>query len=541
MRRAASLPLLVLLFSSIAALPSVAQPVLLSQRTLRDSTIADQDDMCFWLHPSDFAQSTIICSDKSADRVYVYDLSGHTLQSLAAQQPGNIDIRYGFPLGGQRVDIVALNERDTQKIRVYRVDPATRRLVPVDNGNIVTGSNYGFTLYRSKTNGKLYGFTGPSSNTIVRQYELYDDGTGHVAGSAALRSFHPGGTVEGMVADDETGTIYVSEEPGGVWKYGAEPASPVTGTRIATVGENGLTADVEGITIYYRALGGGYLLVSSQGNSTFKVYDRQAPHTFRGTFSVQGVQSTDGVDVINVSLSGEFVRGAFACHNGTASPYPVELVRWEDIATPLGLGIDTAYWDPRVPDSVLTPVLVSGLRAEFVARTVRLKWFVSETREIEAFRVHRAVGGSGSYAPLDGEIPCRREGEYQEIDSTAAPGQTYRYRLEVIQDGSSTWLGPVEVMVPEPPIGLHWVRVVPNPFASSVVLELSLDRRTQASIIVYDIAGHEVERLFEGEVPPGTHRYRWNPSGRSDMAPGVYLARAKAGAVSATTRVMRLR
>jgi 3-phytase len=538
-RTAASLPLLVLL--SFVALPSLAQPVLVSQRTLRDSTIADQDDMCFWLHPSDFSQSTIICSDKSANRLFVYDLAGHTLQSLAAQQPGNIDIRYGFPLGGQRVDLVALNERSTQKIRVYRVNPSTRQLVAADNGNIVTGPNYGFTLYRSRTTGKLYGFTGPSSSTIVRQYELFDDGAGHVAGSAALRSFQPGGTVEGMVADDETGTIYVSEEPGGVWEYGAEPGSPTIGTRIATVGENGLAADVEGITLYYRSQGGGYLLVSSQGSSTFKVYDRQTPHTFRGTFSVQGVTSTDGVDVINVSLDGQFPRGAFACHNGTASPFPVELLRWEDIATPLGLGVDTAYWDPRAPDSVSTPVWVSGLRAQLVARTVRVKWFVSEARQVEGFRVHRAVGGSGSYAPLGDEIPCRREGEYQAIDSTAAPGQTYRYRLEVIRERSSTWLGPVEVTVPEPPIGLRWARAVPNPFAGSVVLELSLDRSTQASIGVYDIAGHEVERLFEGELQPGTHRYRWNASGRRGMAPGVYLAQARAGAVSATTRVVCVR
>jgi 3-phytase len=342
--------------------PVRCQPALVSRLTLHDSTIVDQDDMCFWLHPTDLSLSAVVCSDKSADKLFVYDLAGHTLQVVAAQQPGNIDIRYRVPLGGQLVDIVAFNERRTSTIRVYAMDPVTRQLVRVDDGAIATGSNYGFTLYRSAASGRLYGFTGPSSNTTVSQYELVDDGGGRIKGIGPLRQVHPGGTVEGMVADDETGMLYLSEEPGGVWKYGAEPGAGTLGARIATVGENGLTADVEGITLYYRALGAGYLIVSSQGSSAFKIYDRQAPHAYLGTFTVQGVTMTDGVDVINLPLDAAFPRGAFACHNGTSSPYGVELLRWDDIADSLGLASDTGYWDPRGHVAHVPPPVEARLR-----------------------------------------------------------------------------------------------------------------------------------------------------------------------------------
>ena len=331
----------------LGALPARAQTVVSPVRLLTATGYADEDDMCFWLHPTNLTLSTVIVSDKSADKLFVYDLAGNTLQTIATAHPGNIDVRYNFPFGGQPIDIIAFNDRSANKIRVYKVDRATRLLTRIDNDLIATGPNYGFTLYRSPFTGKVYGFTGPETNTLVKQWELVDDGAGHVAGVMAAREFGPATTVEGMVADDETGMIYISQESGGEWKYNAEPTGGTAGVRIATVGENGLVSDVEGVTIYYGPGLSGYIIMSSQGNSTFKVYDRKPPHTFRGTFSVTGTSSTDGCDVINVPLDATFTGGAFVCHNGSKSPYPDELLRWSDIATGLGLNIDTGYWDPR--------------------------------------------------------------------------------------------------------------------------------------------------------------------------------------------------
>jgi myo-inositol-hexaphosphate 3-phosphohydrolase len=165
----------------------------------------------------------------------------------------------------------------------------------------------------------------------------------------------PGGTVEGMVADDETGKLYLASESGGLWKYDAEPGSTTTGTRIAAVGTNGLIDDVEGVTIYYAANGRGYIIASSQGNGTFKVYERQEAspgvHNFVGTFTVSGVMNTDGIAVLNVPLNSTFSQGVFALHNGRIRPYPVELVKWENIAGALGLLIDIDSWDPRGVDT----------------------------------------------------------------------------------------------------------------------------------------------------------------------------------------------
>jgi 3-phytase len=154
----------------LGSLPALAGVVVSAVRILSTREIADEDDMCFWLHPTDLSRSTVISSDKKARSLFVYDLEGHVLQAIASPEPGNVDVRYGFPLGGREVDIVAFNDRETQRIRVYAVDPATRLLSRVDDDGILTGKNYGFTLYRSATSGRTYAFTGAKAETVVQEW-----------------------------------------------------------------------------------------------------------------------------------------------------------------------------------------------------------------------------------------------------------------------------------------------------------------------------------------------------------------------------------
>ncbi|MBI4291693.1 MAG: phytase [Betaproteobacteria bacterium] len=330
-----------------------AQPTVSPRLTLQASGVQDQDDLAFWLHPTKRDLSTIVTSDKSANKLFVYDLEGKTLQEIAAQKPGNVDVRYGFTLGKESVDVVAFNERKTNKIRVYKVNSSNRRLEQIDDGNIDSGPNYGFALYKHVKTGRLYAFSSSKADdhskagTAVKQFELVNSGNGRVSAVGPLREFKMSGTVEGMVADDEEGKVYLAEENGGIWKFDAEPDQPAAGAKVVSPGENGMIGDIEGLAIYYMPNGEGYLIASNQGTSTFRIYDRKSPHKYVGAFAVGGVMNTDGLEVINVSLNAKFPRGVFASHNGRAEPHAVQVVKWDDIASALGLRVDTSYWDPR--------------------------------------------------------------------------------------------------------------------------------------------------------------------------------------------------
>ena len=339
--------LLIYLITTVSGMVYAQTTIVTPVLTLNASGIADQDDMCVWISPN-ASQSTIITSDKTASKLFVYDLSGNTLQTINVPgKPGNIDIRYNFLLSDQPTDIVGYNDRDNGTIVFYKVDPVTRQLSFVSNfgDGGMTGNNYGFCLYHSPSTGKYYAVAS-SNSTQMKQWELIDNGDGTIGG-VFKRTWNNGSNdiTEGLVADDETGQVYCANEGEGIYKYDADPLVPnPTGTLVAAVGQNGLVADVEGITIYYAANGEGYLMASSQGNSTFKVYERKEPHNFVKTIDVVNASSTDGIDVTNVNLGAEFPEGMFLTHDGAGSgPYPIRVCKYED----LGLAVDTSYWNPR--------------------------------------------------------------------------------------------------------------------------------------------------------------------------------------------------
>ena len=339
---------LAILFSFPSAITYAEEPLAKSiTATVRcsDPDSRDQDDMCVWVHPTEPAQSTIIAADKTANKLFIYDLEGKTIQSIPANHPGNVDVRYGFPLGKEKVDIVAFNQRDNPKIVVYKVTSDTRRLERVDNDAIITGESYGGTLYHSTKTGRFY-FVTTSKSGRVEQYELSNDGKGKVRGNK-VRSWKIG-KCEGAVADDQTGKIYIGEEDKGVWEVSGEPKDAAPGKLVIKLGENGLTSDVEGLALYHLPEGRGYLIVSNQGRSNFKVYRREGAHEFVGTFAIEGAKKTDGIDVINVNLAPRFPKGLFACHSAEGSRCPVLIAPWESIAKAFQPELESSIaWNPR--------------------------------------------------------------------------------------------------------------------------------------------------------------------------------------------------
>ena len=67
----------------------------------------DGDDPAIWVHPTQPDQSRIITTTKSqgGEGFGVFDLEGKLLQHLTAQEPNNVDIIYGLPVGNSTVDL----------------------------------------------------------------------------------------------------------------------------------------------------------------------------------------------------------------------------------------------------------------------------------------------------------------------------------------------------------------------------------------------------------------------------------------------------
>jgi flagellar hook capping protein FlgD len=82
-----------------------------------------------------------------------------------------------------------------------------------------------------------------------------------------------------------------------------------------------------------------------------------------------------------------------------------------------------------------------------------------------------------------------------------------------------------------------------NPGRGPVTLDFTLPRAAQGSLAIYDIVGRTVRSLRNGMLEAGAHRVTWD--GREDdgaeASAGVYVVRLKAGDISLTRTLVRLK
>ncbi|MDZ7309171.1 MAG: phytase, partial [candidate division KSB1 bacterium] len=335
-----------LLLLGFGMLPAQTIPgeIQVSPRVSTGAVSGDADDPAIWIHPDDPALSLVIGTDKIGNFIYVWDVNGVELQRIAlARTPNNGDVRKGLMLGGVPVDIYAVGVDAPSRIMVYKIDPDTRQLSDITvAGGILTPEvkePYGFALYRRKRDGAIYAFMTSNGGVhgVLQQYHLSDNGQGRVQG-VHVRSV--GGDVngqhsEGIVADDELGYVYVSEEDCCVHKFHADP--DMGNQQLAEFAHgDSIEPDREGLGIYACPEGTGYLLLSSQGNQRVKVYRREGDpgnphsHTLVTTIHTPDATSTDGLDVTSQPAGPNFPHGFLVKHHSTGKNF--KLFAWEDIA-----------------------------------------------------------------------------------------------------------------------------------------------------------------------------------------------------------------
>ena len=294
----------------------------------------DTDDPSIWIHPTDASKSIIVGTDKDTDgALYAFDLNGKILKkSIVLQRPNNVDIAYGLLIDGKKVDIAVTTERETNKIRVFRLPD----LEPIDNGGIPVFEGdterdpMGVALYTRPSDKKIFAVvgrkTGPSGSYLW-QYEL--SGNGKAAVAKVVRKFgnYSGKKeIEAIAVDNELGFVYYCDEQFGIRKYKADP-SLNDNKELAIFGKTGFKADNEGIAIYKKTDSTGYILVSNQQANTFMVYPREGAKGKANEYPLLAEIPTstiecDGADVTNINLGPKYKNGLFvAMSNGMTFHY----------------------------------------------------------------------------------------------------------------------------------------------------------------------------------------------------------------------------
>ncbi len=297
------------------------------------------DDPAIWVHPSDPQASLILGTDKRAG-LYLYRLNGEVMQFLPIGWLNNVDLRQGVTAAGWHGDLAAATNRSDDSVVLFSISA----LGATQLASFPASEPEPYGLCLATLGGEKLVFVTYKNGAVVA-HALRDGWQAPVVGRWKL-----GSQVEGCVHDDEAGRLFVGEENAGLWTATTRldgndlvVDSAVLVDRVG--GSTGLVADVEGVALYQRSNGTGYVIASSQGNNSYTVYQRQPPHQFLGRFTIglggaDAVEETDGIAINSASFGPQYMGGLMVAQDGirpNGEQQNFKLVSWEHVAEKLRL------------------------------------------------------------------------------------------------------------------------------------------------------------------------------------------------------------
>jgi 3-phytase len=299
------------------------------------------DDPALWRHPDDASKSLILGTNKQEGLV-VFRLDGSEAQRLPIGLINNVDVRQS---PARAHDIAVASNDQVNAISVFFIDRASGTVVHA--GDIPTQTIEPYGICQGQEDGAdLAGVT--YKDGTVQVWKL-DAAPGALSGTL-LKSVKLDTQLEGCVFDEAQGLMFVGEEDRGLWKLAYREAAPVPVLIDEVGGAAGLVADVEGVSVWRGKDGAGWIVASAQADNRYVVYDRKAPHTAMGSFSIganaalgiDGVTHTDGLDIHSTALPG-FPRGVLIVQDDgnpkSGQDQNFKLVNWADIEAALALPV----------------------------------------------------------------------------------------------------------------------------------------------------------------------------------------------------------
>ncbi len=293
------------------------------------------DDPAIWFNARQPAESRVLATNKR-EGLEVYDLSGKQLQKLTVGRLNNVDVR-ALPDGA----LAVATSRDDNALQLFSVDANG---MVTDAGKVATPLHeiYGVCMYQAN-NGDLFGIATDKSGQIL-QYKLQQQ-AGRWQGQLTAR-YQLQSQPEGCVADDQRGGLFIGEEDVGIWHIDLKQGQR-SAVLIAKADGKDLVADVEGMALAQGKT--PYLVVSSQGDNSYMVYQALPPYQALGKFrvgtnvdlAIDGSSETDGLDLSVSAFGGPFQQGMLVVQDGRnrmpEQGQNLKLVPWQQVLDVLKL------------------------------------------------------------------------------------------------------------------------------------------------------------------------------------------------------------
>ena len=265
------------------------------------------DDMCILENFNNPESSLIISSDKKYG-IIVYDLEGVKLHDYEVGRINNIDILPSRSF--QNKYIVAGTNRTYNSIDIYLFNSKGELENLILRKEIPSLKDvYGVTFYRDEFN--TYLFISDKKGNVEQWSYNNDEVNSEIK---FVRKLKFSSLVEGLVADESKGKIYIGQERKGIWELNAFPSFDSQKKLIFKKSKN-FKPDFEGLALRDDGNGEGYLIASVQGSNGYLIIDRKSLYAkifFRiiDGDKIDGTTETDGIDVTSIKTS-KFPNGFF--------------------------------------------------------------------------------------------------------------------------------------------------------------------------------------------------------------------------------------
>jgi hypothetical protein len=129
-----------------------------------------------------------------------------------------------------------------------------------------------------------------------------------------------------------------------------------------------------------------------------------------------------------------------------------------------------------------------------------------------------------------------------ELDRSAAPDRTYRYRLVALEGGDVTVLDPGIAVDAQARLEFRLAEVGPSPGAGPVRIAFALGQAAEIEVDVFDLLGRRVASPAHGAWTAGAHEVEWSGRLRGGQpAPsGMYVIRYAYPGGQDQRRIVRL-
>ena len=287
------------------------------------------DDMCILENLNSPEKSLIISSDKKYG-IIVYDLDGVKLYDYEVGRINNVDILPSRSI--QNKYIVAGTNRTYNSIDIYLFNSKGKLENLILRKEIPSLKDvYGVTFYRDEFN--TYLFISDKKGNVEQWSYNKDEVNSEIK---FVRKLKFSSLVEGLVADESKGKIYIGQERKGIWELNAFPSLDSEKRLIFKKSKN-FKPDFEGLALRDDGNGEGYLIASVQGSNGYLIIERNslvAKIFFRiiDGDNIDGTTETDGIDVTSIKTS-KFPNGFFIAQddNNDGLNQNFKLVDWNKI------------------------------------------------------------------------------------------------------------------------------------------------------------------------------------------------------------------